>query len=158
MGAVVDERTTVAICRRAPRALSRSYQEMISCLSAANQSWANTAPVLILTAVQLVAEKTGEKNRHAYYDAGQAVAFLTLQAQSQGLGIRQMEGFDHAIAREVCRVPRIRTRSGDGGRLSRLARRASERKTPRSRSRPAAPPQGLRVRLRWWGGAKDCKP
>jgi nitroreductase len=82
-----------------------AHQQMLSCLSAGNQSWANTAPVLILTAVQLVAEKTGETNRHAYYDAGQAVAFLTLQAQSQGLGIRQMEGFDHAIARKVCQVP-----------------------------------------------------
>ena len=82
-----------------------AHQKLLSCLSTGNQSWANTAPVLILAAVQLVAEKTGEANRHAYYDAGQAVAYLTLQAQSQGLGIRQMEGFDHAIAREVCHVP-----------------------------------------------------
>ncbi|HUR19798.1 MAG TPA: nitroreductase family protein [Vicinamibacterales bacterium] len=82
-----------------------AHQKLLSCLRSGNQSWASTAPVLILTAVQLVAEKTGEANRHAYYDAGQAVAYLTLQAQSQGLGIRQMEGFDHAIARDVCQVP-----------------------------------------------------
>ena len=82
-----------------------AHQKLLSCLNTGNQSWASTAPVLILAAVQMVAEKTGETNRHAYYDAGQAVAFLTLQAQSQGLGIRQMEGFSHAIAREVCHVP-----------------------------------------------------
>jgi nitroreductase len=82
-----------------------AHENLLSSLTASNRSWAMTAPVLILAAVQMVAEKTGETNRHAYYDAGQAVAYLTLQAQSQGLGIRQMEGFDHAIAREVCEVP-----------------------------------------------------
>ena len=82
-----------------------AYQKLFSSLGRSNQSWAGTAPALILTAVQLVVEQTGETNAHAYYDAGQAVAYLTLQAQSQGLGIRQMEGFDHAIAREVCQVP-----------------------------------------------------
>jgi nitroreductase len=82
-----------------------SHQALFSALGSSNQTWAHTAPVLILVAVQLALERTGEANRHAYYDAGQAVAFLSLQAQSQGLAIRQMEGFDHAIAREVCRVP-----------------------------------------------------
>lgn len=82
-----------------------AYQRLFSALGGSNQSWASTAPALILTAVQLVVELTGETNRHAYYDAGQAVGFLTLQAQSQGLAIRQMEGFSHTVAREVCHVP-----------------------------------------------------
>ena len=82
-----------------------AYQALFGALGASNQSWANSAPALILASVQLVVELTGETNRHAYYDAGQAVAYLTLQAQSMGLAIRQMEGFSHAIAREVCRVP-----------------------------------------------------
>ena len=82
-----------------------AYQALFAALGGSNQAWANTAPALILTAVQMTVEQTGEMNRHAYYDAGQAVAYLTLQAQSQGLAIRQMEGFSHAIAREVCHVP-----------------------------------------------------
>lgn len=82
-----------------------AYQRLFSALGGSNQSWASTAPALILTAVQLVVELTGETNRHAYYDAGQAVGFLTLQAQSQGLAIRQIEGFSHTVAREVCHVP-----------------------------------------------------
>ncbi len=82
-----------------------SYHKLFSALGSTNQSWASTAPALILTAVQMVVERTGETNRHAYYDAGQAVAYLTIQAQSQGLAIRQMEGFNHDIAREVCQVP-----------------------------------------------------
>ena len=82
-----------------------AYHSLLSSLGANNQSWAITAPALILTAVQLVLEQTGEMNQNAYYDTGQAVGFLTLQAQSQGLAIRQMEGFSHAVAREVCHVP-----------------------------------------------------
>ena len=82
-----------------------AYQSLLSSLGASNKSWAVTAPVLILTAVRLELEQTGEMNQNAYYDTGQAVGFLTLQAQSQGLAIRQMEGFSHAVAREVCHVP-----------------------------------------------------
>jgi hypothetical protein len=44
-------------------------------------------------------------NEHGWYDAGQAVGFLTLQATTMGLAVRQMEGFDHARASAVCRVP-----------------------------------------------------
>jgi len=83
----------------------QAYQALFTALSSTNQSWAQTAPVLILTAMRLTVELTGEANRLAYYDTGQAVAFLTLQAQSQGLAIRQMEGFSHTVAREVCHVP-----------------------------------------------------
>jgi nitroreductase len=80
-------------------------ESLLAALSPTNQTWARAAPVLVLVAVRMTVERTGEANRHAYYDAGQAVAFLSLQAQSQGLGVRQMEGFDHAIARTVCAVP-----------------------------------------------------
>ncbi len=82
-----------------------AHEALVGALGPFNQTWASAAPVLILAAVQFTVEETGETNRLAYYDAGQAVAFLTLQAQSQGLGIRQMEGFDHAAARRVCRIP-----------------------------------------------------
>lgn len=82
-----------------------AHQALFGALRPGNQLWANAAPVLILAAVQMNVEQTGEANRHAYYDTGQAVAYLTLQAQSQGLALRQMEGFDHDSARAVCRVP-----------------------------------------------------
>jgi nitroreductase len=81
------------------------YHALLQALRPGNQAWAQSAPVLVLVAVQVTMEQTGEVNRHAYYDTGQAVAYLTLQAQSQGLGIRQMEGFHHDIARAACRVP-----------------------------------------------------
>jgi nitroreductase len=81
------------------------FDALLGALNPTNRTWAQAAPVLVLVAVRMTVERTGEANRHAYYDAGQAVAFLTLQAQSQGLGVRQMEGFDKDVARTVCAVP-----------------------------------------------------
>ncbi len=82
-----------------------AHEALLGALIPINRLWAARAPVLILVAVRLTVELTGDANRHAYYDTGQAVAMLTLQAQAQGLALRQMEGFDQAAAREVCAVP-----------------------------------------------------
>ena len=61
--------------------------------------------MLVLAAVRTSYEDTGTANNMSWYDAGQAVALLTLQATSQGLSIRQMEGFDRARAREAFGIP-----------------------------------------------------
>ena len=61
--------------------------------------------MLALVAASTRLRRTGETNRSAWYDTGQAVAFLTLQATGLGLAVRQMEGFDHDAARAVCAVP-----------------------------------------------------
>lgn len=74
-------------------------------LTMGNQAWAPLAPVLIVVAAKLTVGDSADANRHAFYDTGQAVAFLTLQAQAQGLGVRQMEGFDRLRAADVCNVP-----------------------------------------------------
>ena len=55
--------------------------------------------------VRATLERNEAPNSHAWYDTGQAVAFLTLQATSQGLSIRQMQGFDAERARAACDVP-----------------------------------------------------
>ena len=59
----------------------------------------------LLTAVRLTTERDETVNAHAWYDTGQAVGFLVLQATGMGLSIRQMEGFDHERARAACQVP-----------------------------------------------------
>jgi nitroreductase len=74
-------------------------------LTGKNPAWAGAAPVLVLTAVRVTLEGTETPNPLAYYDTGQAVSLLTLQATSQELFIRQMEGFDRERAREVGGVP-----------------------------------------------------
>jgi nitroreductase len=89
----------------AERRHTEAFGALLDTLARSNQAWARQAPVLILVAVSTTHAMTGEPNRHAWYDAGQAVGFLTLQATAQGLAVRQMEGFDHEKAREACKVP-----------------------------------------------------
>jgi nitroreductase len=82
-----------------------AFAPLLGALLPRNQAWAGAAPVLVLVAVRVKLERNDMDNAHAWYDAGQAVAFLTLQATAAGLSIRQMQGFDPEVAREVCRVP-----------------------------------------------------
>ena len=84
---------------------SEAFAALMGTLTGRNPAWAGAAPVLVLVAVRATREKNQAPNRHAWYDAGQASAFLLLQATAMGLSIRQMEGFDHERAAEVCRVP-----------------------------------------------------
>jgi nitroreductase len=81
------------------------FQALLGSLIAKNQAWARQAPVLVLVAVRLTLERNETVNPLAWYDAGQAVALMTLQATSQDLAIRQMAGFDHERTREACGVP-----------------------------------------------------
>lgn len=81
------------------------HEALTGTLTAGNQAWAPLAPVLIVVAAKLTVGESVDANRHAFYDTGQAVAYLTLQAQAQGLGARQMEGFDRDRAAAICDVP-----------------------------------------------------
>jgi len=94
-------RFVVADRSRSPEAFTR----LLDALTPKNQAWARSAPVLVLVTVRQTLERNEAANVHAWYDAGQAVAFLTLQATASGLSVRQMEGFDRARARAACRVP-----------------------------------------------------
>lgn len=87
--------------RRTPEA----FERLASTLDPANFDWARHAPVLVLVSISTRMTKIDGANRHAAYDAGQAVAFLSLQATSLGIALRQMEGFNNDRAREVCAVP-----------------------------------------------------
>lgn len=91
----------VADRRRTPEV----FEGLIASLEGRNPAWARSAPVLVLVAVRLRHASTATENSHAWYDTGQAVANLTLQATAAGLSIRQMRGFDAEAARAACRVP-----------------------------------------------------
>lgn len=94
-------RFVVADRRRSPEA----HAALLTALAPRNQVWAQAAAVLVLVAVRLTHESGEVVNSHAWYDAGQAVAFLSLQATGMGLATRQMQGFDAALARAACAVP-----------------------------------------------------
>ena len=84
---------------------AEAYRAMLGTLTPRNQAWAAAAPILVLVAVRVSVERAESVGPAAWYDAGQAVAFLTLQATAQELSIRQMAGFDRQQARSVCGVP-----------------------------------------------------
>jgi glutamine cyclotransferase/nitroreductase len=81
-----------------------AFAAMLGSLSESNQSWAQYAPVLVLVVAQPESARFGQINHFAWYDTGQAVTLLTLQATAMGLGLRQMAGFDRDKARVACGV------------------------------------------------------
>jgi nitroreductase len=91
------------VCSR--RETPAAFAAMLASLTGRNQSWAAAAPVLVLVAIRTTLERNEAPNAHAWYDTGQAVGFLTLQATSQALSMRQMEGFDREAARGAVDVP-----------------------------------------------------
>jgi nitroreductase len=64
-----------------------------------NRWWAERASLLVLGIVERVGAD-GRAQRFAEYDLGQAVAHLTVQAHHLGLHVRQIGGFDAAVAAE----------------------------------------------------------
>ncbi len=50
-------------------------------------------------------DRNQKPNRHAYYDVGQAVAHLTVQAMAERLAVHQMAGFDVDAARREFSIP-----------------------------------------------------
>jgi len=81
------------------------FDKLAACLSEKNQAWARDAAVLMLAVAKTTFTRSGKPNRHAFYDVGQAVAQLTLQATASGLGVHQMAGFDGDKARETFSIP-----------------------------------------------------
>jgi len=61
--------------------------------------------VLVLAVAKLAFDKGGRTNGHSFYDVGQAVADLTVQATAEGLFVHQMGGFDADRARQLLRIP-----------------------------------------------------
>jgi len=84
---------------------AQNHEKALSVLLEANRVWAGKAPVLILTFAHSQFEKTGNPNRHAFYDMGQAVANLSIQATSLGLVVHQMAGFNVESTRAQFAVP-----------------------------------------------------
>lgn len=94
-------RFVVADRRRSPEVWDALHQALLG----KNPLWASAAPVFVLVAVRRTHEENDQDNAHAWYDTGQAVSLLTIQATAQGLGVRQMQGFDAETASRVCGVP-----------------------------------------------------
>jgi nitroreductase len=81
-----------------------AYQKLLSTLKETNQLWAKTAPILVLTIMKNL-RPSGQPDRFAPYDLGQAVAYFSIAATAQGLYTHQMGGFDATKAVELFQIP-----------------------------------------------------
>jgi nitroreductase len=77
-----------------------AFQALTDCLAPGNRVWAQHAAALVLLAAE-TSDESGRPRRWAVYDAGQAAAHLTVQAQAEGLSVHQMGGFDAEAAAAV---------------------------------------------------------
>ena len=89
----------------ATRENSLDFGRLLSCLVEANQTWAKTAPVLVLSVVSLQFSKNQQDNRAAVHDQGLAAGNLVVEAMARGLSVHQMIGILPDKAREVYRIP-----------------------------------------------------
>ena len=79
----------------APRG-SADHDLIVTRLAGSSRRWAPDAGALVVTLCQQHVEGTDwDYCDYAAYDLGQAVAHLTIQAQSMGLHTRQFAAFDH---------------------------------------------------------------
>ena len=81
------------------------HTRIASTLVPFNAAWALRAPVLMMVAAKTAFTHNGAANHSALYDAGQAVALLSMQATAYGLALHQMGGFDRAGARLALGIP-----------------------------------------------------
>lgn len=80
-----------AVARRG----TAEHDALAATLVGFNREWAMSASAL-LVAVAVTVNGDGKPLAWAAYDTGQAVAHLSVQAQSLGLAVHQMGGFDAA--------------------------------------------------------------
>ncbi|MBP1326668.1 nitroreductase [Leucobacter exalbidus] len=78
---------------------SESFAKIEATLMGFNQMWAGSAAALIVNIAEL-SDAEGKALPWAEYDLGQAVAHLSVQAQSEGFHLHQMGGFDRAAISE----------------------------------------------------------
>ncbi|HET6165294.1 MAG TPA: nitroreductase family protein [Marmoricola sp.] len=84
-----------------------AHERMVARLSRGVATWAPAASALVLTLHRVGHDEDPSMaySDYAAYDLGQAVAFLTVQAQSMGLAVHQFAGFDHAAMATAFEVP-----------------------------------------------------
>jgi nitroreductase len=78
------------------------FEKIYGTLRPKNRIWAGSAGVLLLAGY----DEGGDRPlRHAQYDLGQAMAYLSVQAAHEGLIVHQMAGFDPDAARAAFGIP-----------------------------------------------------
>jgi nitroreductase len=81
------------------------FAKMVGCLAEANQTWAKTAPVLMISVVKKSFSQNGKPNRTAHHDVGLASENMVLEGVEQGLAAHGMAGIEREKIREVYGLP-----------------------------------------------------
>jgi nitroreductase len=84
---------------------AENYAKMLGVLVEFNANWAKQAPVLALSVAHVKTQRDGKPNRVALHDVGSATAQLTFEANSRGLLVHQMAGFDAEKSRQTFAIP-----------------------------------------------------
>jgi nitroreductase len=82
----------------------QEFDRMLGCLVEGNQVWAKQAPVLMVSVAGKL-DRDKDPNPHAWYDVGQAVADLSVQATALGLFVHQMAGILPDKIRALYQIP-----------------------------------------------------
>jgi nitroreductase len=82
-----------------------TYTKILDALIEFNQSWAKSAPVLILSVAKKTFTQNEQPNAYALHDTGAASANLILEAIALGLHTHGMAGFDKDKARTSLEIP-----------------------------------------------------
>ncbi len=82
----------------------QEFDRMLECLVEGNQVWAKDTPVLMISVAARL-DRDKDPNAHAWYDVGQAVMSLSVQATAMGLVVHQMAGILPDKIRELYQVP-----------------------------------------------------
>jgi nitroreductase len=82
-----------------------TYAKILDSLVEANQQWAQTAPVLAISAAAATFAKNGSPNPYALHDTGAASATMSIEAISLGIHTHGMGGFDRDKARAHFAIP-----------------------------------------------------
>ncbi len=84
---------------------SQAFSALAESLMEGNRRWAERAPMLVLALAQTTYARTGRQYKHSWYDVGQSVAILSMQATALGLAVHQIGGFDAEKARQLLSIP-----------------------------------------------------
>jgi nitroreductase len=81
-----------------------AFASILGCLVEWNRGWAEGAAALLVACAE-VRDGKGRHLTHAWYDTGQAVAWLTVEATARGLAVHQMGGFSAEAVRLAFALP-----------------------------------------------------
>ncbi len=84
---------------------SKEFENLLGCLSPKNQSWAESAGALMITAARGLYRANGSENLFAQHDTGLFLMSMLLQGTSMGIFGHPMAGFSRKKATEVLGIP-----------------------------------------------------